>query len=77
MTIDVFSDNKITLAEVADVLGVDLQTVSKWRRNGMRCVRIGRHWVTTREHVNAYVNSAQPNSETQKTTERINDLLKI
>tara|TARA_R100000808_G_scaffold17916_1_gene39408 strand:- start:2609 stop:2839 length:231 start_codon:yes stop_codon:yes gene_type:complete len=75
--IDVFSESKITLSEVAETLAIDIQTVSKWRRDGLRCVRVGRNWITTREHVNEYVNQLHLDKQTASSTERINEILKL
>jgi predicted DNA-binding protein YlxM (UPF0122 family) len=55
--IDAFSQDKLSLAEVADHFNLSEQTINNWRKRGLSTITIGRTVYTTRSEINNFLNN--------------------
>lgn len=56
--IDAFSQNKLTIAEVAKHFELSEQTINNWRKRGLATISIGRTVYTTKEDINDFLNKS-------------------
>ena len=54
--IDAFSEDKLTVDEVAEEFNLTTQTINNWRKRGLSTISIGRTVYTTRTKVNEFLN---------------------
>ena len=56
---NVFAKDKLSIKEAADLVGKSVQTIRRWRNQGLKCCRIpdreGGHWYTTKTDLQNYV----------------------
>lgn len=54
--IDAFSQDKLTLSEVADHFQLSEQTIANWQKRGLSTIKIGRTVYTTKSEINKFLN---------------------
>lgn len=57
--IDAFSNDKLTLEQVAEQFNLTTQTINNWRKRGLPTISIGRTVYTTKTKVNEFLNQTR------------------